>query len=90
MNTEQLNALLKQLHTELENADSLDAASRESLRALMADIQKRLDDSAGEGVAHDPNLIEQLQVEVLKFELSHPLLTQAINQVINALADAGV
>jgi GNAT superfamily N-acetyltransferase len=90
MNNEQLNALLKQVHTELEQATSLDETSRESLRALMADIQKRLDDSAGNVVPHDPNLIEQLQVEILKFELSHPVLTQAVNQVINALADAGV
>jgi hypothetical protein len=90
MNTEQLNALLKQVHTELEQADSLDAASRESLQTLMADIQRLLDGAEGATVPHDPNLIERLQVEVLKFELSHPLLTQAINQVVNALADAGV
>jgi len=90
MNTEQLNTLLKQLHTELEQTESLDTASRDSLRTLMADIQKLLDSSSGETVPHDPTLIERLQVEVLKFEISHPMLTGAINQVVNALADAGV
>ena len=90
MTTEQLNTLLKQVHTELEQTDSLDAAARDSLRILMTDIQKLLDQAEGQPVPHDPTLIDRLEVEVLKFELSHPLLTKAMSQIINALADAGV
>lgn len=90
MTAEQLNSLLKQVHTELEQTDSLDAASRDSLRILMTDIQKLLDQAEGQPVPRDPTLIDRLEVEVLKFELSHPLLTQAISQVVKGLADLGV
>lgn len=84
MDKEKLDTLINQVHSELDKADSVDGASRDSLRTLTSDIQ------ANPAPHTDPSLIERLQTALAEFEADHPVLAQAIFQLLNGLADAGI
>lgn len=90
MDNERLNALLKQVQTELEGATTVDEQGRESLRALARDIQAVLDRPAGGQATADSPLIARLEGAVIQFEVTHPLLTQALSQLLTGLAESGV
>ncbi|MBM4423267.1 MAG: DUF4404 family protein [Chloroflexi bacterium] len=90
MDKEQLNALLKQLHAELSEADTVDAENRETLRALAKDIAELLDRADDDGASGYQALLEPLKLALVQFEVLHPMITLAITRVINALADMGV
>jgi hypothetical protein len=90
MDKGQLNELLKQLHAELGRTDSVDAESRDTLRKLAKDIQDLLDRAEGDETPGYQSLLDQLRSTIVQFEVSHPRLSLAIAQVINALADMGI
>ncbi|HLF02147.1 MAG TPA: DUF4404 family protein [Anaerolineales bacterium] len=90
MNKPQLDELLKQLHAELQQVDTVDGASRETLHALQNDIQNLLDRAEGEQAKGYRPLLDGLNRAVTQFEVSHPKLALAITQAINALVDVGV
>jgi hypothetical protein len=83
-----LTQLLEQLHTELSSAEAVDEKGRDLLRALNADIEALLERSEnGDG---DDSLLERLQDSIEHFEASHPALTSALAQMLNALNNAGI
>jgi len=84
MDKEKLDTLITQIHTELDKAEPLDTTSRDSLRSLTKDIQTHAAPHS------DPSLNERLQASMAEFEADHPLVAQAIAQLLNGLADAGV
>jgi len=90
MDKQQLDELLKQLHDELGRADSVDAENRDTLRKLAKDIQDLLDRAEGDETPGYQSLLDQLRSTIVQFEVSHPGLSLAIAQVINALADMGI
>ncbi len=90
MDKKELDSLVKQVHTELDKADSLNEAQRDSLRALVNDTQAHFERPQGNPPEHKAKLIEGLEEAMTQFEVSHPVLTQAISQILNGLADAGV
>ena len=87
MEEKDLNSLLKQLRAELTNARAMDEQGRELLRALDKDIRaflERADDD------DDDSLLERLQDSIDYFETTHPRLTTALSQILNALNNAGI
>ena len=87
MEEKDLNSLLKQLRVELTNARAMDEQGRELLRALDKDIRaflERADDD------DDDSLLERLQDSIDYFETTHPRLTTALSQILNALNNAGI
>jgi hypothetical protein len=84
MDKEKLDTLIDQVHTELDKADSLDDSSRIAVRSLTSDIK------ANPAPRGDRSLTDRLQSSMTEFETTHPLLAQAISQVLNALAETGV
>ena len=89
MTDKKLSTLLEQLHTELDNTEAVDEKGRELLRDLNADIQELLKRSEGEG-AEDDSLLERWQEYIDHFEITHPTLTAALSQMLNALSNAGI
>jgi hypothetical protein len=83
MKSGDLNALLTKLHDQLLTARSLDAKDRELLRQLGEDIRKH---TAGSPVATPQELRGRLDDAVVKFEVSHPQLSQTLGLVIDTLA----
>ena len=88
MPDQHLREMLEQLHTELQQAGSVDERSRELLRNVMADIHTILEPSAAE--AHPESLATRLREAVDEFEESHPALTEAVGRVVDALAKMGI
>jgi hypothetical protein len=87
MEEKDLASLLKQLRTELANTKAVDEQGRELLRALNADIRSLLESSEDDS---DDSLLERLQDSIDYFEATHPRLTSALSQLLNALNNAGI
>ena len=87
MEEKDLNSLLKQLRAELTNTRAMDEQGRELLRDLDKDIRAFLEKSDDDT---DDSLLERLQDSIDYFETSHPRLTTALSQILNALNNAGI
>ena len=90
MDPQQLHETLRQLHAELERAEAVDDESRELLRSLVADIQAVLDRPARAPGHETESLGERLREAMQRFEVSHPALSAAVEQVLNTLSGAGI
>jgi len=90
MKQEVLRDTLARLHAELEDAETLDAALRADLERALADIRGVMERDRPAAAAEVHPLGEQLEELALRFEQSHPLLTQAISGVVRALGAMGI
>ena len=87
MDSQQLHALLEQLHAELKQAESVDEPDKQLLHSLMNDIQNVLAQSSDESLY--PPLSQQLAQALKQFEVSHPALTLALGKALDILSGAG-
>jgi len=81
-----LQQLLRELHTELGNSDSIDAESRRQLQDLAEDIEAAVA-ASGAPEGEDGN---QLQQAVLEFETEHPRIAGILGQIADTLAKIGI
>jgi hypothetical protein len=81
MSQDDLRRTLEQLHAELGRAGDLDAATRDRLRALQADVRNALDRSPAES-----SLRQRLEDAIIEFEALHPELARRLGRVIDTLA----
>ena len=80
---------LEQLHSELQQIESVDESEQQLLQTLMSDIRKLTE--AGEGDHTVPDRLgEGLKEGIELFEASHPQATMLMGQVIDALAKMGI
>jgi hypothetical protein len=95
LDRESLQVLLAKVHERLNEAGSVDRASREQLRQVMADLERALGQGGPDGVtgpkgaasaveAHTPRL-ESLAV---RFEADHPGLAATLRRLIDLLGKA--
>jgi hypothetical protein len=87
MEEKDLTSLLQQLRAELNKTKAVDQQGRELLRGLDSDIRSLLERSEDDS---DDSLLERLQDSIDYFETTHPRLTQALSQLLNALNNAGI
>ena len=87
MEENNLNNLLQQLRAEVTKTRAVDQQGRELLQALNADIRNLLERSEDDS---DDSLLERLQDSIDYFESTHPRLTTALSQLLNALNNAGI
>lgn len=88
MTDKNLRDLLAGLHDELQRTESVDEKGRDLLRDLDADIRALLERS-GEADADD-SVLERFQSAMDHFEITHPKLTLALSEMMNALNNAGI
>ena len=86
MKRESLHDTLAKLHAELEDAGPIDAELRAELEQAIEEIR----DVVERERAVEAPLSEQLEELALRFEQSHPLLTQSIAGVVRALGAMGI
>ena len=85
----ELKDRLAALHAELARTRSVDDPEvRQRLIELLGDITRLLGKPTTTG-EHE-SLIEQLDALAVRFEADHPSLGNAIRQVVDALAKAGI
>lgn len=75
---------LKRLRSELENADE---ATRKRMEALVEKVEQRL--AEGEGKAAQ-GLLQELEEEIMQFEIEHPRLTAILNDLMVTLSNMGI
>lgn len=89
MDKKQLHNRLEQLHSELQQIESVDESEQQLLQTLMSDIKKLTE--AGEGDPTVPDRLgDGLKEGIELFEASHPQATMLMGQVIDALAKMGI
>lgn len=86
MDKQQLRTRLEQLHSELQQIESVDESEQQLLQTLMSDIKKLTE---GDQTVPD-RLGEGLKEGIELFEASHPRATMLMGQVIDALAKMGI
>lgn len=84
MNEQHLREQLQRLSVELE-ALPADAEKRETITALIADIELQLN----EGIADD-SLADQVEAAVASFEVEHPRIAAILNGIVTTLGNIGV
>ena len=85
--TPELRTQLESLHASLVQAGSIDAESRALLIKLLPEITRLLGAS---GAAEVHPFTEPLEALAVRFEADHPALGNALRQVVDALAKAGI
>jgi hypothetical protein len=88
MEREALHETLTRLHAELEGAGPIDASLRADLERALEEIREVME-RAPRGEPEHP-LRERLEELALRFEQSHPLLTEALGGVVRALGAMGI
>jgi Domain of unknown function (DUF4404) len=88
MNNDRLRQLLATLHQELGDAKSVDAESRRLMGVLITDIDRVLATSPAAPQAG--RLRDRLEELLLRFEAKHPTIAVSMNELIDALAKAGI
>jgi hypothetical protein len=88
MEREALRETLARLHTELEGAAPIDAPLRADLERALEEIRAVVERTP----RREPEqpLRERLEALALRFERSHPVLTDALGGVVRALAAMGI
>lgn len=86
MNDKKLDALLEQVHAELQKVDKVDAESLKMLQDLEQDVQTLLEKSEVE----TPSILERMQKAVERFEVEHPTLTTLLSEISTILSNAGI
>lgn len=82
-----LRDLFGKLHDELQRVESVDDKGRDLLRDLDDDIRALLERS---GEARSDSIAKSLQSAMDHFEITHPKLTMALSEMMNALNNAGI
>jgi hypothetical protein len=80
------------LHDRLERVerDSLEPRTRELLILLLSDLTRLLGATPSLDDDDDRPLTERLEVLAIRFEAEHPAVGNAVRQLIDALAKAGI
>jgi hypothetical protein len=84
MSEQHLREQLQRLSSELQ-ALPPDDGRRESITALIADIEAQLDDGAA-----DDSLIEQVELAMSSFEAEHPRVAAILSNIITTLGNIGI
>ena len=88
MSREQLENALERLRCELDGLDpgAVDVDAR--LRALIDDVEGRLDTlERGDG---DASLVDAAKHHIEQFELAHPRITNILNDIMVTLSNMGI
>ncbi|MBD9678192.1 DUF4404 family protein [Pseudomonas sp. PDM18] len=87
MPTQRLQEELQALRDQLQHQPPLNADERESLQALIKDIELQL---ANEEALADETLMDNVNLAVERFEASHPTLAGTLRSIVQSLANMGI
>ncbi|MFS2124526.1 DUF4404 family protein [Pseudomonas sp. Pseusp97] len=87
MPTQRLQEELQALRDQLERQPPLNVEERESLQALIKDIELQL---ANEEALADETLMDNVNLAVERFEASHPTLAGTLRSIVQSLANMGI
>ena len=88
VNETQIHETLDKLRAEIAGLDTEDEVSRQKLEALIAELEKKLEQPEDEQVQRD--LASRLDEAILHFEVEHPRLAAIVNDIIIKLESMGI
>lgn len=84
-NKRKLDDSLKRLRSELKSADE---STRKRIEALLERVERQL--AGGEGKQSRYSLLQELEEEIMHFEVEHPRLTAIVNDIMVTLSNMGI
>ena len=90
MDNESLKKELEKLHAELQKTQPGDQAQREQIQHLINDVQASLASSGENDSELHTSLTARLTQSIELFEISHPLLTEQMDKLLEILSSAGI
>lgn len=96
LDREKLQQTLAELHSQLDEAESLDADLAAQLRAVASEIEQTLEKRQAAGPATGssetppPSTPELLEEAAVEFEQSHPTIAGTVRRLIDVLAQMGI
>jgi hypothetical protein len=90
MDDQELRELIEKLHTEIQNAHSVDEKGQELLLHLESDIRELLNRTGENGVQVRPSTIKRMEEGLSHFEATHPALTALLSRFLETLSNAGI
>jgi hypothetical protein len=82
--------LLEKLHDEINNTERVDEKGKVLLRDLDEDIRSLLERSENSRAELHPSFIDNLELTVRHFEVTHPELTALVSKLMDTLSIAGI
>ena len=86
---EKLRGIVKELETELDSLESVDAQSRNLLEEALEDLRAALSKTDPASLESE-SLVERLQTAEREFQVSHPTISGLVLRMINALGQLGI
>jgi hypothetical protein len=90
MDDQELRKLLEQLHSEIEDAQTVDEKGLALLRDLEADIRALLERSGTVPADLHPTTLKRMEDGLQYFEVTHPTLTEMLSKLLAILSNAGI
>jgi hypothetical protein len=88
---ESLQVLLAKVHERLNEAGSVDTATREQLGQVMADLERALAQGGATGQTGAAGAsAPRLELLAVRFEADHPGLAATLRRLIDLLGNAGI
>ena len=88
MSDSELHQLIGQLKSEIARLGPEDDEARARLRALVAEVEQRIDPAEADDA--DEDLMERLRETVERFEVEHPRATGILNNIMVTLGSMGI
>lgn len=90
MDKKSLSDLVAKLHAELSEALRADPKSRESLSAMMSDINRLIDKPGQPPASAHGSLPDRLEKIAVQFEADHPTLAASARRLVDLLGEVGI
>ena len=90
MSHEDLQQLITELKAEIDALGENDQAARERLAALVADLERRLEDPQDADLESHDAFMDGIRETVERFEVEHPRATGVLNNIMVALGSMGI
>lgn len=90
MPTKELKAMLTRVHAELENTEDLPEEDERSLRALLDEIEGRLDELEEGHHEGDEGVGERMNKAMGEFQATHPTLAFTLRRLVDTLQKIGI
>jgi hypothetical protein len=87
---QQLREQLERLDADLKQTQSVDEAGRDLLRNLQQDVRDLLERSGESADLQEHPITSRLRESIQHFEVTHPALTAAMEQLVNMLSAMGI
>ncbi len=90
MNDPEFDKLLQRLHDEIQQTHNVGQKEKELLQDIRNDIRDLLERQSKDQAVVEPLTLKRLEESIELLEISHPTLTNLMNQLLAILNNSGI